>query len=107
MNAYIHFHYNDEPYFSVPNYPKAVAELALSYTDEKRRLRALDLGCATGRTSFELAKHFEHVSGIDYAQKLVDVAVQLQTRCQTKRWLLRRGLLLKSTMSRAYRSGGG
>eukprot|EP00483_Globobulimina_turgida_P011233 UN11254 len=79
VNLYIHFHYSDEIYFDVANYPKAVAQIAIDNTDKNERKRALDLGCATGRLSFELAKEFEHVTGIDYAQKLIDVAKELQT----------------------------
>ena len=78
VNLYIHFHYSNEVYFNVPNYPKAVAQIAINNTPPEQRLRALDLGCATGRTSFELAKEFKHVTGIDYAQRLIDVAVEFQ-----------------------------
>lgn len=35
---------------------------------------ALDLGCAVGRSSFELAKHCSKVIGIDYSQSFVDAA---------------------------------
>ena len=36
--------------------------------------RALDLGCAVGRSSFELARQFAHVVGIDFSQKFVAAA---------------------------------
>lgn len=38
---------------------------------------ALDLGCAVGRSSFELAKHAASVVGIDYSHSFVDAAAQL------------------------------
>ncbi len=38
---------------------------------------ALDLGCAVGRSSFELAKLGVSVLGIDYSQRFVDAAAQL------------------------------
>lgn len=38
----------------------------------------LDLGCATGRASFELARRFERVLGLDYSQAFVDAASILQ-----------------------------
>ena len=34
--------------------------------------RALDIGCAVGRSSFELAREFQEVIGIDYSQSFVD-----------------------------------
>merc|ERR1712194_268678 len=85
VNLYIHFHYSDDKYFDVPNYPKAVAEIAIANTPKSDRHRALDLGCSTGRTSFELIKEFDHVTGIDYAQRLVDVAIEFQTN-KTLEW---------------------
>jgi putative 4-mercaptohistidine N1-methyltranferase len=36
--------------------------------------RALDLGCATGRSSFELSRFCEEVIGIDYSAAFIDVA---------------------------------
>lgn len=40
--------------------------------------RALDLGCAVGRSSFELARYFEDVVGIDYSAKFIEAANQLR-----------------------------
>ena len=40
--------------------------------------RALDLGCAVGRSSFELSKQFKEVIGIDFAQALIDGAIKMQ-----------------------------
>ncbi|MDR3403799.1 MAG: putative 4-mercaptohistidine N1-methyltransferase [Chthoniobacter sp.] len=40
--------------------------------------RALDLGCAVGRSTFELARYCGEVIGIDYSQRFVTAAVQLR-----------------------------
>ena len=40
--------------------------------------RALDLGCAVGRSAFELARDFKEVVGIDYSRHFIDVASHLQ-----------------------------
>jgi putative 4-mercaptohistidine N1-methyltranferase len=40
--------------------------------------RALDLGCAVGRSSFELARYCTQVVGIDYSSRLVKAARHLQ-----------------------------
>ena len=39
--------------------------------------RALDLGCAVGRSTFELANHCAEVIGIDYSQRFIEVAQAL------------------------------
>lgn len=55
---------------------RSVTELAdLSLSPQT----ALDLGCAVGRSSFELAKHCQSVLGIDYSQSFIDAAHQLIT----------------------------
>ncbi len=40
--------------------------------------RALDLGCAVGRSSFELARHYPQVVGIDSSERFVACARRLQ-----------------------------
>lgn len=42
-----------------------------------RKARALDLGCAVGRSSLELARHFEEVTGIDFSHRFVRAAQQM------------------------------
>jgi putative 4-mercaptohistidine N1-methyltranferase len=41
--------------------------------------RALDAGCAVGRSSFELAGHCREVIGVDYSQAFVAAATQVRT----------------------------
>ncbi len=40
--------------------------------------RALDLGCAVGRSSFELSSHCGEVVGIDYSKTFISIARHLQ-----------------------------
>ncbi|MEI6351908.1 MAG: putative 4-mercaptohistidine N1-methyltransferase [Verrucomicrobiota bacterium] len=40
--------------------------------------RALDLGCAVGGSSFELARHCQEVVGIDFSQSFIDACHRLQ-----------------------------
>ncbi|EDY19341.1 Methyltransferase type 12 [Chthoniobacter flavus Ellin428] len=42
--------------------------------------RALDLGCAVGRSTFELARHCHEVVGIDYSQRFVTAANELRDK---------------------------
>ncbi len=40
--------------------------------------RALDIGCAVGRSTFELATEFEEVVGIDYSSAFIAKCQQLK-----------------------------
>lgn len=40
--------------------------------------RALDLGCAVGRSSFELSKRCQEVIGIDFSQAFIDAAEKIR-----------------------------
>ena len=76
VSQYCEFHWGAEP-FGVPNFPRALAEIAVRAMQGRPMRRALDLGCATGRASFELARHFEHVVGIDFSARFIGVGTQL------------------------------
>lgn len=41
--------------------------------------RALDLGCAVGRTTFDLSKTFSQVTGLDFSQAFIDAANVLKS----------------------------
>ena len=76
LSEYAEFHYGDS-YFGVPNFPKALSDFAQTQLQGKPRKTALDLGCATGRASFELAQHFDHVTGIDFSARFIGLALKL------------------------------
>jgi 5-histidylcysteine sulfoxide synthase/putative 4-mercaptohistidine N1-methyltranferase len=76
LSEYAEFHYGAE-YYGVPNFPKALADLAIAAMGDKPAGRALDLGCATGRATFELARHFDHVTGIDFSARFIGLGVRL------------------------------
>ena len=76
LSEYAEFHYGDT-YYGVPNFPKALSELAIQSLQSKPAKTALDLGCATGRATFELAKHFDHVTGIDFSARFIGLALKL------------------------------
>jgi SAM-dependent methyltransferase len=48
-------------------------------TRDTKKLKAIDIGCAVGRTSFELTRWFDYVKGLDYSARFVQVASMLQT----------------------------
>jgi 5-histidylcysteine sulfoxide synthase/putative 4-mercaptohistidine N1-methyltranferase len=76
LSEYAEFHYGDQ-YYGVPNFPKALSDLAIEVMKGRPMTTALDLGCATGRATFELAKHFNHVTGIDFSARFIGLALKL------------------------------
>ncbi len=79
VSQYIEFHYGEE-YFGVPNYPVSCIEKLTPHIHktELKTQRALDIGCATGRSAFELAKTFDHVDALDFSARLIETPVNLQ-----------------------------
>ena len=76
---YCDAHYGPEK-FGVANFSAQVVSICLEAMKDKPKQRALDLGCAVGRASFELAKDFAFVSGIDYSARFIRIAHQLQQK---------------------------
>lgn len=71
LAQYLEFHFG-ERWHGEANFPKALADAAMTAMDGRPLERALDIGCAVGRTSFELARHFQHVDGIDFSSAFVN-----------------------------------
>jgi putative 4-mercaptohistidine N1-methyltranferase len=59
-------------------FPVRCVSEPLKHVELLRRSRALDLGCAVGRSSFELGRHFNEVTGIDFSRRFVAAAQQMQ-----------------------------
>jgi len=76
---YCDAHFGPEK-FGVKNFPAQLAQICVDAMGERPKGRALDLGCAVGRASFELAKHFAFVSGIDFSARFIRIAYQLQEK---------------------------
>ena len=76
VSQYLEFQYGTE-YFGVANFAKTLVTLAQSYFQQTLCHRALDIGCATGRASFELARHFDQVTGLDFSARFIQQAVYL------------------------------
>jgi len=74
---YCEFHYG-EPALAVPNYPRACAERCLARMAGRPMRRALDLGCSVGRATFELARGFEQVTGLDFSANFIRMAIAMQ-----------------------------
>lgn len=82
---YLLFHYGDDadvmPWEFGPKdalqYPARCAELCQKAANGHAR-RVLDLGCAVGKSTFELARFSEEVVGIDYSHQFINAANQLK-----------------------------
>lgn len=79
VSQYAEFHYGRR-YYDVPNFAVAVTELAVQARTGKPLRKALDMGCAVGRSSFELARHCPDVTGLDFSARFISVGVQLRER---------------------------
>ena len=77
VSRYIEFHYG-ETHLNVPNFPVACVEQIAKRLPGRTTQRALDLGCATARSSFELAKLFDHVDAVDFSVRLIETPTNLQ-----------------------------
>jgi putative 4-mercaptohistidine N1-methyltranferase len=66
--------------FGVENFPAQLAKICIKAMRDRPKNRALDLGCAVGRASFELAKHFDSVTAIDFSARFIRIAYQLQEK---------------------------
>jgi 5-histidylcysteine sulfoxide synthase/putative 4-mercaptohistidine N1-methyltranferase len=93
ISEYIEFHYGDE-YFGVANFPKTLADLAIAAMGDKPAGKALDLGCATGRATFELARHFDQVTGIDFSARFIGIGTQLAEQDRLRYTLTEEGELV-------------
>lgn len=63
---------------SALNFPANCVTQCLDVRRLPKKARALDLGCAVGRTSFELARRCAEVVGIDYSKRFVTTAGHLR-----------------------------
>ena len=78
ISLYCDFHYGSENH-GVKNFCKNSVELLEPYLKDIQRKKALDLGCSVGRSSYELAKDFDEVIGIDFSANFINVGVKLKS----------------------------
>jgi putative 4-mercaptohistidine N1-methyltranferase len=86
VEQYLLFHYGTAEQICplIPEARKACGFPVRSVTESfrhivlKNRARALDLGCAVGRSSFELGWHFDELIGIDFSSRFIAAAKQMR-----------------------------
>ena len=84
VSEYLHFHYGtpDEvfpwglPLEEVTDYAE---RLVTERFPSEPAARGLEVGCAVGRSSFEMARYCSEVVGVDYSAKFIEVAGRIQS----------------------------
>ncbi|MCF7911926.1 MAG: 5-histidylcysteine sulfoxide synthase [Candidatus Cloacimonetes bacterium] len=74
------------------NFSHNLAALCQPYINNTAK--ALNIGCGTGRTAFELAKFCEKVIGVDFTARLIKVAEKMKTQQKIKYLLPEEGEIL-------------
>jgi putative 4-mercaptohistidine N1-methyltranferase len=94
VEQYLLFHYGTPEQIcpvladarSACGFPVRCASETVREINLGKRSRALDLGCAVGRSSFELRRYFDEVVGIDYSERfIVEAETMRQRRSATVR----------------------
>jgi putative 4-mercaptohistidine N1-methyltranferase len=78
VTLYAEMHYGPTEYLGVKNYPQAVAAFCAEVVKGRPTRRALDMGCAVGRATFELAHTFDYVVGLDFSARFIRMGVNLK-----------------------------
>lgn len=68
------------------HFPQRVAQLLVRLKPVKTNGRALDIGCAVGGSSFELAKSYPHVDAFDFSASFVEAAKRMQQNEESVRF---------------------
>ena len=92
LNEYLLFHYGaPEEILSLPNGPSDAlnfqvrcVDFLIKHSQFQTHNQALDLGCAVGRASFELARYANRVLGIDYSVQFIKKANELKCNGATE-----------------------
>lgn len=99
VDEYLLFHYGrDHEILPWENGPVSALRFPVRTVTEllpasARPARALDLGCATGRSAFELSKMCQEVIGIDFSHAFIRAALTLQTEGTQDYQITREGSL--------------
>ncbi|BAF71357.1 5-histidylcysteine sulfoxide synthase [Sulfurovum sp. NBC37-1] len=77
ISQYCHFGWGENR-LGVKNYPAKCAALIVEHMQDRPRRRAFDIGCAIGRSTFELARYFDEVIGVDFSARFIQEAEKLK-----------------------------
>lgn len=105
-DQYLLFHYGEAedalPFAFGPTgalgFPERVVERMV--TPHGADARALDIGCAVGRSSFALSRTCAEVVGIDYSASFVTVAEEIRTQGSVEYTVLDEGTITRTVTAR-------
>lgn len=88
VREYLLFHYGSaEEILPWSGGPRDALDFAIRCVDElldasalTADARALDVGCAVGRSAFQLARHCRQVVGVDYSRAFIEAAETIRSR---------------------------
>ena len=75
-SEYLFLHYGGEE----PTFPARCVAECPPFRATRQPLRGLDLGCAVGRSTFELARECSEVIGIDFSKQFISIANRLKKK---------------------------
>lgn len=78
-------------HLGIENYPAKLAALCLEKSAGRSTSSALNYGCNAGRTTFELAGVFDHVTGIDFTARIIRMGVEMKDKGYTQYTLREEG----------------
>lgn len=107
---YLFFHYGDPnklmPYSFGPSsalhFPSRCAQICVDKALDSNislNTRALDIGCAVGASTFELARSYNEVIGIDYSQHFIDAANKMKIDGKMEMEILKSGQLFEKEVA--------
>jgi len=77
ISQYCHFGWGENK-LGIENYPSNCVQMALEYMKDKPKQKAFDIGCAIGRSTFEFARYFDKVIGVDFSARFIQEAQKLK-----------------------------
>ncbi len=80
---YCEAHYGPDA-LGLDNYAEKIAQICLDRMADKPRGAALELGCKTGRSAFELAVGFDKVTAIDPTARTIRIGVEMVDKGYTQ-----------------------
>lgn len=108
LSQYMLFHYGSDqdqlPFSFGPknalNFPVRCVTECLDVADLPVHATALELGCAVGRSSFELSRYCEHVLSIDYSQNFITAAKHIQQKGKLEYQIVEEGTKIANRLAR-------
>lgn len=89
---YMESHYGpEEP--AQGNYAEKLAQFCLDWMSQRKRHRAVEVGCRVGRTTFELSAGFDSVLGLDPTARNLRIGVEMVDKGYTQWEIPREGQL--------------